>query len=248
MFFAQVIWYYKTYPDDRWSFKIMVLLLFTVESIHECLASASVWSYLIVRGSKDPLFLLSSNWGSVAMVIPAEICVILVDVFYILRMWKLMDKNKYALLPFIPVLVGTAHAIGFTVISWEFRYIWEFDKATYYLIMTASCKVLTDIAITVTMCALLSKRQSMIASRSKFLLKALFIWTLTTGLLTSVSTVAYLVTYLSMSKNLVYVGVYLVRTKICANAMLASLNTRKALRSITNKQIRLQAIPLSTKP
>jgi len=247
VFCAQVLWYYEKYPDDRRSFKIMVALLWIFESVHSALSFDMIWSYLIVRGSINPFFLIYADWSSIAMIIPAEICVVIVDIFYILRMWRLLNKNKNVFLLFIPVVVGSAHTIGVVVIISRYPGFWQIDKSKYYLSMAAGCKVLTDIATTVTMCALLARRRSMITSRSRFLLKALFVWTLTTGLLTSLFTIVYCVTYLTMPSNTVYIGVYLLRTKICANAMLASLNTRRALRSISNQQIHLEEIFPSTK-
>jgi len=248
VFSAQVIWYYRKYPDDRRFVKIMVAMLWAVESLHIALSFDVVWSYLVTRGggTQNPLFFYSANWSSIAMIIPAEICVVIVDTFYILRIWKLTNKTKYALLPFIPMAVGSAHAIGCVVVISQFPGFWDVDKSKYYVSMSASCKVLTDIAIAGTMSALLVQRQTMITNRSKFLLKALFVWTLTTGLLTSVFTVVYLVTYITMPSNNVYVGVFLLRTQICGNAMLTSLNTRKALRTLSNQQIHLAEILPST--
>jgi len=246
VFCAQVIWYYKMYPDDRWSFKLIVFFLWAVEAIHNALASEMIWNYLVVRGAGKEFFYLIANWGSIAMVIPAEICVAIVDVFYILRIWKLTNKSKYALLLFIPVVVGAAHAIGCVITISRFPYAWELKKGAYFMTMTISCKLLTDIANTITLCTLLIRRQSMIARRSKVLLKALFVGTLTTGVLTSVFTIVYYATYLTMSKNSICVGLYLLRTKICANAMLASLNSRNVLRSMSDQPIPLEML-LSTK-
>jgi len=156
--------------------------------------------------------------------------------------FTVMSKNPYVLLLFIPAVVSLANTIGCVVMSSRFPDIWDIKKSRYFVSMAASCKIFMDIAITVTMCILVVQQQSVISSRSKFLLKALFVWTLTTGLLTSIFTIVYFATYLTMPTNTLYIGIYLLRTKICANGMLASLNTRKALRSISNQQIHLVEI------
>jgi len=248
VFCAQVVWYYRTYPEDRRLFKILVGVLWALESIHGVLISHAMWHYLIVRGSVNPTFFLRGNWSISTQFIPTEICVVIVESFYIMRMWKLMNRNKYALLPFISIAIGTAHVIGYVITAVRFPFFSQTSKSRYFVSVVAGSRVLTDIAIAGAMCSLLYRQQSRIAHHSKSLIKALFIWTLTTGLLTSVFTLVYFATYITMPGNFIYIAAYLIHGFIYANAMLASLNSRKILRSLNNQDIVLQNLSIDQRP
>ncbi|KAJ7589655.1 hypothetical protein C8J56DRAFT_37419 [Mycena floridula] len=60
----------------------------------------------------------------------------------------------------------------------------------------------------------------------------LTLYTLENGLLTRMTTTASLICWLKMPTNLVFLGLHFVIGKLYANSLLASLNTRKALRDM----------------
>jgi hypothetical protein len=60
--------------------------------------------------------------------------------------------------------------------------------------------------------------------------------TVTTGVLTSVFTFLYCALYITMPGNFVYIAAFLVHSRMYANTLLASLNTRKVLRSLSSRE------------
>jgi len=119
IFFAQAVWYYRAYPSDRLPFKIAVGVLCASEIIAIVLCSDMIWDYLVVRGSIDPSFYLFVNSGLAWMLLPTGCCGLIVDLFYMLRIWTLTNKNKYVFLGTIPMLVYTVHTIGmYLQVNW----------------------------------------------------------------------------------------------------------------------------------
>jgi hypothetical protein len=72
------------------------------------------------------------------------------------------------------------------------------------------------------------------------LVDTLTLYTLENGALTCVATTASLICWLKMNNNLVFLGLHFMITKLYANSLLASLNTRKEL---TKRQRRNNGSP-----
>jgi len=244
VFYAQVLWYYRTYPDDRLKFKTLVGVTFALDFFTSILSFDMIWNYLVVRGSFDAVFFLRANSGLTWMIPVTGCSGLVVDTFYILRIWTFTDKNKYVVLGFIPLVMYTAHSIVILVKNLQAPYFMLFS-GSYSLAAGESFRLLSDVGIAVTMCILMYRRRSL-AARSKFLLKSIFIWSLTSGVLTSLFIFVSLVTYITMPDNMIYIAAYLIYAKIGANGMLASLNMRKVLRELPNHVIDLQPLPVAS--
>lgn len=239
---AQVLWYYSTYPNDRRTLKIIVAILCVSELTGVIFCSDMIWGYLIVRGSTDPFFFLIANRGLIGMILPTSASSMFVDIFYIYRIWRLTNKSKYVALAFIPVLVYSTHVVGIVVTSVQAPFFAEQSKFGYFLSMADSFRIVEDVGIAAAMCTLMYVRRGSV-DRSNSLLKTIFFWSLTTGVLTSIFIIASYVSYLTMPNNLIYIGFYLMYSKIGANAMLASLNMRNRLRSgSSSRDIHLQPL------
>jgi len=242
IFYAQVLWYYRAYPEDRLQFKTLVGVLCALEFITTVLCFDMIWDYLVVRGSIDATFLLRANGSLIWMVLVTGFCGLVVDTFYILRIWTLTNKSKYVTLAFIPPAIYTASSIVAVVSATQDPLFLHHAKVEYYLAAGESFRTLSDVCIAGTMCTLMYRRRSQ-TSRSNFLVKLIFIWSLTSGALTSLFIFVALVMYIKMPANMIYIAVYLIYARIGGNGMLASLNMRKVLRRRSNGEIHLQPLP-----
>jgi hypothetical protein len=228
---AQTLFYFKNYKSDERILKYLVAVVAVMDLSQSALVLDAAYHYLVLKGKGE---LSIGHWSLIAQVIPVETCVVFVEGFFIMRMWKLSERNIWTLIPLIPILVGTGSGFAYAYIAFKFPAFADYRTVKVALSLCAASRTFTDITISFWMCAILHKKGNNLPSGSDGLLRWLVIYTLSTGLVTSVFTVAYMITYLTMPTNMVYIAIYLVHCKIYANSMLASLNGRKSLRSRVN--------------
>jgi len=105
-----------------------------------------------------------------------------------------------------------------------------------------------DIIITAWLCYFLRAiRRSAASTTMIHVVDTLTLYTLENGSLTCVATTASLICWLTMPRNLVFLGLHFVIGKLYANSLLASLNTRKELRemrSYASPEDRERAMPV----
>jgi len=115
---------------------------------------------------------------------------------------------------------------------------WEWIATTGWSIGTAN-----DLLITTTLVVLLHRRRKDVLKRTAALMDKLILWTLETGLLTSVTGVIALACFVSMKHNLIFLVFFTLEAQMYANSLLASLNSRETLRAMSSQEIPL-TLPL----
>ncbi|EPQ56598.1 hypothetical protein GLOTRDRAFT_93004 [Gloeophyllum trabeum ATCC 11539] len=79
--FAQTVWYYRSYKKDRKMFQWLVGILWLIDTAHQCILNAVIWTSLIARRSQDiPTRLtIEQNWiSTVIYVLPHRLKISLV--------------------------------------------------------------------------------------------------------------------------------------------------------------------------
>ncbi|KAF7968817.1 hypothetical protein HWV62_29254 [Athelia sp. TMB] len=115
------------------------------------------------------------------------------------------------------------------------KYLAEFG----WLVTTVIVLLLSvDIINTVALCTYLRVGKTGYQSMDSMLNK-LFIWTLETGLLTSIGALVILVSSLSLPNTALWVGVSGFYCKLYSNSLMASLNAREILRNMTTEDDRI---------
>ncbi|KAF5327506.1 hypothetical protein D9619_004986 [Psilocybe cf. subviscida] len=112
--------------------------------------------------------------------------------------------------------------------------------------------VVADVMITVSLCILLGNIRTGFKLTDS-LVNTLMLYTINTGLLTSVSATACFVTFAIWPHAFVFIGFYFVLSKLYINSLLAMLNTRERLRkkntgitSIPRSPSCLEPLPINT--
>ncbi|OBZ78970.1 hypothetical protein A0H81_00686 [Grifola frondosa] len=86
-----------------------------------------------------------------------------------------------------------------------------------------------DVLVTASLCYFLKKSRTGLSSMDR-IINSLTLYTLENGSLTCVTTIITLICWISMPRNLVFLGFHLAITKLYANSLLATLNARRSLR------------------
>ncbi|KAJ7027473.1 hypothetical protein C8F04DRAFT_89231 [Mycena alexandri] len=133
------------------------------------------------------------------------------------------------ILSFLRLVVGTAVFIT----AFRMTALPIFEAQFGWLITTAaSIGVGNDLLITVTLVLVLQKQRGEVQARTIPLVDRLIVWTMETGLMTTVASLATLICFLTMKGNLIWGGVFVVVSRLYSNSVLASLNSRATLRSM----------------
>ncbi|KIP03353.1 hypothetical protein PHLGIDRAFT_130199 [Phlebiopsis gigantea 11061_1 CR5-6] len=244
----QVYLYLSVSRKDRLRIKVIVALVWTMDMLHTIMVCIANWSYLIehfgdVRRSDHII------WSIGATVALTAVVTWLVHCFFIHRMHVVSQGNMYLTLSLgglasfrlIAALVSTAEMIrlqSFTLFV---------DQYAYVFTMGLSSAVALDILITGGLCYYLRKSKSGFSSING-IIDTLVLYTVETGLATCITTIIALVCWVTMPNNLIFLGLHFMISKLYANSLMASLNSRYTLRarsqSSSNSNHREYSLPV----
>ncbi|KII83839.1 hypothetical protein PLICRDRAFT_702397 [Plicaturopsis crispa FD-325 SS-3] len=209
---SQAHTYFRKYPDDpRWT-KALVLVVWWCELAHLVAVSTSIYN-LSITDFAQPQMLVHRQPGVVVSILVSAVLGPLVQSFFAYRIRKISGS------PYIPVLCWCLCAARLPVCILAAVEGFRTTNALVYIsqwrplfIGLLSVSAFNDVTIAVTLTAEALDR--------------LIIWTIQTGLITSVTAVAVLVTCLSMPDNYVWLGIWILLARLFSNSLLAWLNQR----------------------
>jgi len=230
--------YFQRSEGDRLALKLLVSTLLLLEIFHSFTASHSIYFETVTRW----------NRGGEANSYPLSICVLseniitfIVQCFFSHRIYRLSQKLPLSILCFIFSLLRFAGGIGLSVESildvprtpngdFVFTFSWLITSA---LAVGATA----DVLIAISMLYYLRKLDSGSNLKSTTaVLNRLVRWTLQTGLITSMTSVAVIICFQAMV-NMVWLGLYIILAKIYSISLLVSLNARpqRGVSNLTRK-------------
>ncbi|OAX36712.1 hypothetical protein K503DRAFT_281959 [Rhizopogon vinicolor AM-OR11-026] len=207
----QTYLYYVYYPRDSKSMKFLVALICFG---NENALNTAVWSLI----------------GSIAL----NLCIaVLVQTYFAFRIYRLSRPSIRWWLTGSIMLVIIAHfAFGMETVVLMFGNT-AFDTLQQFTLIASTpfaiTNVLSDICVAVPLCVLLRGKRSPITG-TKVLINTLIVYAINRCLLTSVVSVAEVITFAISPTSLWFIGIDFVIGKLYANSFLASLNSRSSLR------------------
>ncbi|KAG6333322.1 hypothetical protein ID866_5770 [Astraeus odoratus] len=225
--FVQCILYYKLYPGDYAWTKFLVFVVWFLDLMHTILIIVTVWQSVITNYDHP------ENMDNIPAALGLSVAVtaaitFTVHCFFANRIRKLMKRWYIAIpvgiLAFMRLLaacISTSEIIRLKRYSLFIRPYpaWIFTAG---VTLSASAEVI----ITTTMIIFLGTRKT----GMNHIINALILYTLETGGISALVTVASLLCWLLMRHNLIFLGMHFAIAKLYANSLLATLNTRKRLR------------------
>lgn len=227
-------WYYFTHQSDRWHLKLLVTAAMMFDTIHQGLIIHTVYKYVI------------SNWGNMAILgelVPTLLIEVLfngltaflVQSFLAYRAWHLSNRNIYITgLIGILVLGEFVCILVYTAISLQYK---TFAQLTQLKTLSITVNVLAaagDVLIAGTLCTLLHFSRTGF-HRTDTIINKLIIFSVNTGLLTSLCAVASLVSILAAGQTFIYIAFFFCMGRLYTNSLLATLNARKSIRQASDE-------------
>jgi len=154
----------------------------------------------------------------------------LVQSFFAHRIYVLSKKWGLTILLWTCSFLATVGAISIMILG-QISYIAKFDKQYSWLVtLELSMFLFVDIVNTSALCTYLRVARTGYHSTDSMLNK-LFIWTLETGIFTSLAALLMLIFSLTLPNTTLWIGITTFHCKLYSNSLMASLNARESLRN-----------------
>ncbi|KZT08700.1 uncharacterized protein LAESUDRAFT_49980 [Laetiporus sulphureus 93-53] len=239
---AQVLYYSRAYPQDKRMTKIVVALLWLLDTSVTAITIKFSWFYLVENHSNQtalttiPL-LLSAEWATSAVV------VLLVQSFYVYNIWTLLMNTRCrapftftaALLCLISFASGTALAV---VALLHDQLPALFSVIAVPASMQDITAAIADIYISVSLIWILHASKTG-HGRMDGILQRIILYTVNRGLLTIIMQVVLWGTYWGIIGRVDFVWIipHFMESKVYVNSMLAVLNVRNHLRGANSLKV-----------
>ncbi|KAJ6564568.1 hypothetical protein B0H19DRAFT_80456 [Mycena capillaripes] len=229
---TQTYVYYSRFPDDSLKIKALVAFVWVCEFGHALCLGHTLYIYTISDYMHPERLAGNAPLSLATAVFLASVITACVQGFFSFRIYAFSKKILISMVIWVLVslrlLGGTVSFVTGLMISparWEAHWGW---LATSVL----SVSVAADLTITGTLVFLLYGQRISDHKRTVALVDKLIAWTIETGMLTSGSGICALVFILRMPTSFVYLAFNVIETRVFSNSLLASLNSRAALREM----------------
>ncbi|KAL1940972.1 hypothetical protein VTO73DRAFT_7608 [Trametes versicolor] len=220
--------YYRMYPGDGLALKGLVLIIVLMETFHTVLWIISSYKYLVTNYF-NPLDLIKTHW-SIKLAIPA-ITGMFSQIFYAGRVYYIGPQLKYRL------LVAAAIFVMLLYLGWDFAAtvevfraatIFEFAHWTWIVSVAYGLVVLCDLITTLALIFVLRRSRTGV-KRTDTVVDTIVLYTINTGLLTTILGSLVFIFAVVSPDNLIYAGLSIPGVKLYSNSVLATLNSRRSL-------------------
>ncbi|KAJ8514903.1 hypothetical protein ONZ45_g7601 [Pleurotus djamor] len=225
---AQTIFYFRSYHADHYSKKGLVLAVLVLETLHTACISHTVQAlYLRAEVSlyEPPSFPVS--------LFVSYVNTALVQSAFSYRVWILYENKmiRIALVSLIIIQLCSAIVIGIGQVNLKPSETDRLIMNTVSGTISVSSAILCDLLISASLTRYLWVHRSRATDRTKSLLTLLIVYTVGIGALTVIISVTHMIMFCLFPRRFTYLAFQIVLSKLYANALLVSLNSRNMLRT-----------------
>ncbi|KAJ7881865.1 hypothetical protein B0H13DRAFT_2048889 [Mycena leptocephala] len=228
----QVYHYFRKYPEDSQLLKSTVAAVWIAELGHTISAWHAIYSATVTFYCQ-PQHLQNPPKSLEMTILFAALIYVLVQGFFANRVRVLSGRWLIPVICWALTILRITCNLAMMVIQWENPNVSTLQvKFRWLMAMALSLGVTVDIVITVSMCYWLWRIRRSNYEPTRKMVDTLLVWSVETGVATTVASVIFLVLFLSR-KDLSWFPFFLVQVKLYSNSLLFSLNGREGLRSST---------------
>ncbi|OCH96231.1 hypothetical protein OBBRIDRAFT_228341 [Obba rivulosa] len=239
--------YFHRSGGDPVHLKIVIGLLWVLDTLHQCFLCHVAYSYSVTNYG-NWVALTWETWSVAAALIVGTIMNLIVRSFFYSQVWKLSGKRWLLASPIILCSLGECVAMldfGEKLEPAEpFAFLHPSSDAFY---ATIAFSIAADILLAVSQVALLWSHRSEF-SRINSAIRIMVTISINTGLLSTFCAILMCISYVALPNTFVWAAFDVMLPKLLLNALLSSLNQRKELREIVNGNINQLSFPLSALP
>ncbi|KIM52868.1 hypothetical protein SCLCIDRAFT_481666 [Scleroderma citrinum Foug A] len=204
---VQTWFYYVGYPADPWHTKSLVLAVFISDTIHQALITHSAYIYL-VADIAAPTQLGSVVWSLVVEVLFNAITALLVQCFLTMRVYRLSNKSIIATASVLVVVIAQfVLSVTYVAKAIPLKTFVEIENLKILSSAVNVTTAVTDVMIAACLCFLLQKSRTGFR-RSDNMINKLIMFSINTGLLTSLFAIASLISISVQPDAFIYIAFY----------------------------------------
>ncbi|KAF8138663.1 hypothetical protein EV363DRAFT_539123 [Boletus edulis] len=228
--FVQTWTYFTHYPSDRLYIKLIVASAFVADTTHQILITHTAYTYLVTNWG------VSEELSNVVWSLPLQTffngyTTFCVQCFLAMRIYKLSNRSLVGTVSVMVLVV--AQFIVVLVYGSKTMYLHTFAQAVPLRGLVKSINITTalgDFIIALFLCILLQRSRTGFR-KSDMIINQLIMFSIKTGLLTSLCALASLICISVWPNAFYYMAFYFCVGRLYCNSLLAVLNARKKLRS-----------------
>ncbi|KAI0721989.1 hypothetical protein C8T65DRAFT_172207 [Cerioporus squamosus] len=226
---SQVYYYFTRYPRDPLYMKLLVAAVWASDTVHQGLISHTVYWYLVTTYG-DPTALTKLSTTIIVEVIFQGFTGVMVQSFFAARIYKLSGKKMWLVIPVVLMIAGEfSVSMAYSAKALQMVFFSELVEIKALSLSINIFAAAGDVLIALILCIILQFSKTGF-ERSNTLINKLIIFSVNTGLLTSICACMSLITILALPDTFVYIFFFFLIGRLYANSLMATLNARKGLR------------------
>ncbi|ESK93151.1 hypothetical protein Moror_1087 [Moniliophthora roreri MCA 2997] len=229
-FVAQILQYWSMYPEDKFLYKLLVLIIATLEFVDQGLISHALYFYVISNYNNSLVFVLKrAVW---TIIVHAQVGTVIgttVKLCFAVRVWRFSKHNFWVTgLIVVFTLSELGLATTYAVRCFQLGYFHFLPNLKVLATSSLGCGVFIDLLVASTLVYYLQRLKAGFRTATNLIMK-LSIYAVSTGLVTSGIGLAILITYYFMPTNFIFMGLSFLLSKFYGISLLAALNTRASV-------------------
>ncbi|KAF7368780.1 hypothetical protein MVEN_00203100 [Mycena venus] len=246
----QTFAFFASGTADRASHKALIAFLFILDTFDTFLNGHILYFYLVTN-YLAPQAMVSPVWSLIIHVAATSVSNFIVRSAFTRRVYRRNEQPKYTFdtLDCFAVNIGTLYvgiwklqadmlmyarsilACGLIITAKAFtlKSFVGLDGLTTLMYLDFAAGTSSDLSVALALCYLLHRSRTGF-ERTDSLIGVLIVYTVNTGLLVALDATAGMVSFIFMHNNFIFLGFYLLLSKLYLNSYLAILNVRKGLR------------------
>ncbi|KAF9443987.1 hypothetical protein P691DRAFT_808039 [Macrolepiota fuliginosa MF-IS2] len=242
---AQAYQYFETFHDDRRVLKLLVATICLLELGHSIGLVYDVYILNIVLHQQTTR-IITFKGGAIATAFGGLIT-LLVQTFFAIRAFRMLPNPWRLIGPFCIFLsgarfIGSIYLAYKAFISYSLTRYGRENKWLVAALLTVGAAI--DLIIATSMIYFLSRQRGHLLNRSTRVIDRLIIWTVRSGLMTSLTALTMLIVFRIAPRTSYWSAIYICLGKLYSNTIISTLNGRQQLRNSISSTT---AIDLSTK-
>ncbi|KAJ3511445.1 hypothetical protein NLJ89_g4092 [Agrocybe chaxingu] len=228
--------YYMRANKDRIYLKLMVGFLWALDTFDSAL-NGHILYYYMVSNYLNPLAIFKPVWSVIIHVAATSISNFLIRTMFAHRIFRL-SKGNILLTAWVMAISFSDLVVGVTITVKAFGIpsFPDLDKLSGLMYTTFALGTGSDLSVAVALSWLLYRSQTGFR-RTDSLIMMLMMYTVNTGMIVAIDASLGMILYIVMPNNFIFLGFYLLLSKLYLNSYLATLNARELLRGERNGEM-----------
>jgi hypothetical protein len=228
---TQTYKYYQRFRRDRFLIKLLVFSVWLLNTVSMFFVGQASWYYLVTNGPRN-----ISTWSlNVELALSVAISGIS-ETFLAFRVYKLSGRKHWLIILLISLALmhfasGQVGAIELLLLNSSAR----FSSVMVPSVLRLSSAAICDTAIAASLTYFLDKKRTGF-KRNDEIINYLILFSINSGLATSMISVSSLVTYLVVPNLMIYTALCFLISRLYANTFLCSLNSRQILLNVEKEK------------